>query len=58
MSDCTDCVRWQVRHQIDYIKQLEKELDNLELSEQTYLLAAQVKAELEEVKEKLRRLKT
>jgi light-regulated signal transduction histidine kinase (bacteriophytochrome) len=51
MSDCTDCVRWQVRHQIDYIKQLEKELDNLELSEQTYLLAAQVKAELEQVKE-------
>jgi hypothetical protein len=58
MSDCKGCIAWQVQHQIDYIKQLEKELDNLEASEQTYLLAAEVKAELEQVKEKLRKVKT
>jgi hypothetical protein len=58
MSNCSNCVRWQVKHQIDYIKQLEKELDNLEASEQTYLLCAEVKAELERIKEKLRKLKT
>jgi len=46
-----------VRHQIDLIKQLERELDNLKGIEQTYLLAAEVKAELEQIKQKLRRLK-
>lgn len=58
MGDCVGCVVWQVRHQIDWIQQLEKELDNLKASEQTYLLAAEVKAELEKVREKLRRMKT
>lgn len=58
MSDCTKCISWQVRHQIDWIHQLEKELDNLKASEQTYLLAAEVKAELEKIKENLRKMKT
>lgn len=57
MSDCTDCVRWQVRHQIDYINQLEKELDSL-ATEKTYLLIADVKAKLEKAKQGLRKLKT
>jgi uncharacterized coiled-coil DUF342 family protein len=58
MSNCSGCIRWQVRHQIDYIEQLEKELHDLEASEQTYLLCAEVKAKLERIKEKLRKLKT
>jgi hypothetical protein len=57
MSDCSGCIAWQVRHQLEWIKELERELDNLKGSEQTYLLCAEVKAELEKVKEKLRKLK-
>jgi hypothetical protein len=37
---------------------LERELDNLKGRKQTYLLVAEVKARLEEVKQKLRKLKT
>lgn len=58
MSDCKGCIAWQVRHQISHIQELERELDNLRGREQTYLLAAEVKAKLEEIKEKLRKLKT
>jgi hypothetical protein len=58
MSDCIHCIAWQVRHQISHIQELERELDNLKGREQTYLLAAEVKAKLEEVKMKLRKMKT
>jgi len=58
MGDCSGCVAWQVRHKIGYIQELEKEIDNLKGSAQTYLLCAEVKAELEKVKERLRKLKT
>lgn len=58
MSDCKGCIAWQVRRQISHIQELERELDNLKGREQTYLLAAEVKVKLEEVKGKLRKMKT
>lgn len=47
---------WKIRSMIGYINELEREVDLLQTQKQTYLLCAQVKAELSDIRVRLKRL--